>query len=102
MRQFGPELKPIPGKIIRDKDEQGFVLLKPERAADVHPAGFSDQVEAAIVLMGLGSREAGLLAIARHPSVSRDLEASQWAGRTAQDIEQRWVRAYLSAHDSSC
>lgn len=99
MRRWGPELKPIPGKIIRDRDADGLVLLKPEREPEVPCPDPPLRVKRAIVAMGMGSFEAGLQAIARHPSVSRDAESLPWAGKTAQDIEQRWIRSFLNARE---
>jgi hypothetical protein len=99
MRRHGPELKPIPGKIIRDKDDDGLVLVKPVRSADTFHPGFSDRTEAAILNMGFGSRAAGLEAIAVHPALDGKAASTDnrdaFRTKNAQEIEQRWTRAIL-------
>lgn len=101
MRDWGVELKPIPGKIIRDRDDEGFVLVRPVREPEAVCPPFGERTEAAILAMGHGSREAGLQAISCHPSVSQlshqardEAPSASWRAKNASDIEQRWIRAY--------
>jgi hypothetical protein len=100
MRKHGPELKPIPGEVIRDKDDDGLVLVKPQRAPDTFHPGFSDRTEAAILNMGFGSRTAGLEAIAVHPALDGKPASADnrdaFRTKNAQEIEQRWIRAFTN------
>jgi hypothetical protein len=101
MRLHGPQMLPIPGEIVRDKDDEGFVLVKPIRAPDTPAPSFSEMVKDTVGDLGFGSREAGLEAIAAHPALpwnmqrrTGDTSAISYAAHNAQELERRWVDAY--------
>jgi hypothetical protein len=100
----GLELRAVPGKIIREKDDEGLVLVKPEREPETPAPTFDAVTEAAICIMGHGSREAGLEAISRHPAVHPRFQQGRveaptdaFAAKTAADLEKRWAQAYAEA-----
>lgn len=96
MRLHGRELKPKPGKIIREKDYDGLVLMRPERAPDTPAPEFHADTEEALKTVGVGSREAGLRMLATHPVLpwnSRP-ESDLKPVKTANDLERRWVDAF--------
>jgi hypothetical protein len=101
LREFGPELKPIPGAIVKDKDAFGRVLMKPERAPATPPPGFNDATELAIRQVGMGSRESGLEFIFGHPLVRPegqrrvlDDPRASFSLKNAAEIENRWFEAW--------
>lgn len=96
MRLHGPELKPVPGKVIRDCDEHGLILQKPERAPETKPPAFSERTEMALIEFGAGSRAAGLELLACHPAL-RSEEASSFRIKTVETIEKRWINSYAGA-----
>ncbi len=104
MRRHGPELDPIPGPLLRDKDNDGRVLMKPVYGPPTPCPSFPPRTQRAIEAMGWGDIHAGLAAIARHPAVTHPggnidmrTERVSFAGKTAQEIEQAWIRAYAGA-----
>lgn len=104
MRLWGPELKPKPGAIKRDRDDDGLVLVVPERGDEVPAPVFPDRTMFAIVAMGMGSREAGLEALACHPALPWNSQRGQdeaatraFRSKNAAEIEKRWCVAWAQA-----
>ena len=100
----GPELRDIPGRVLYGteddpKDETGARTHAPIRAAGT-PLLLDSRAEAALLRLGWGSREAGIAAIAQHPSLRRqkDRDAGiefQWNDlRRADEIFERFAAAY--------
>jgi len=101
MRLHGPEIKPIHGKLLKDRDEDGRILPrnKWEFAPDTPTPRLDAQTEAALCQMGMGSREGGLELIACHPALpwnssKDDAEARKFKVRNAAEIEKRWIESW--------
>lgn len=94
MRIHGPKLREKPGPIVREKDDEGLVLVKPERGQTIPAPVFEDRIEQTLVRVGMGSREAGVAAIACHPSLPWVESEPQYRERDAQAIEKRWAQAW--------
>jgi hypothetical protein len=59
----------------------------------VPPPRLSDKSEAALLEIGMGSREAGLCAIAGHPAISKDVD-ERFRNRNAAEIERKWCESW--------
>ena len=104
MRLHGPEIKPIHGKLLKDRDEDGRILprSKWEFAPETPTPRLDTQTEAALCQMGMGSREGGLELIACHPALpwnssKDDAEARKFKVRNAAEIEKRWIESWRAA-----
>lgn len=102
MRLHGPELKPIVGRIVQDRDERGCILQVPVRAPNVPAPQLEERTESAIVEVGMGSRGAGLEFLACHPALpwnsvklqQEDAIQRAFKVKNAGEIEKRWVQAW--------
>jgi hypothetical protein len=106
MRTHGPQLRPVPGSIIRDRDDDGRVLPVSEwtRAADSQPPKFPIRVITTIRNLGMGSWEAGLELISAHPAARPtddrrhlDARSTEFQARDAAKLEERWMQAWRAA-----
>ena len=70
------------------KDEQGN--RTEEKAA---PPALSEKSEAALRELGMGSRESGLLLIAGHPALSKDVD-ERYRVRNANEVERKWCEVW--------
>lgn len=102
MRKHGPKLKAIPGRVVRERDGDGCVLLNPEREAETPAPVFDSVTEGAIRVLGMGEREAGLAIVAEHPARmgygTNDPERGQWVAKNTRDLEQRWNAAWRGVY----
>jgi hypothetical protein len=101
MRLHGLELKAIPGKLLRDRDDEGH-CIKPEYGPETPAPEFGPQIERTLAALGYGSRKAGLVLLAGHPAVTVGLsDGPEWGARVRTAIERQWVIAYLQESASA-
>jgi hypothetical protein len=98
MRKHGPLLKAIPGRVTRDRDDDGRSLPVSDWVrADEVPAPILEPVtDATIAELGYGSRIAGLEVISRHPALNpaTSAEDAPYRTRNAAELERLWVSTY--------
>jgi hypothetical protein len=99
MRTHGWELKPRLGSIIRDRGEDGRLLIEPEREPLIHP-GLPARTMQTLAVLGWGDRMQGLALLRDHPGVAKPAMTGEAAEfrvnvlRNADDLRRRWVEAY--------
>lgn len=106
MRTFGPQLKPLAGALIRDRDGDGRVLPVAEwtREPEQTPAPLPPRTVKAIQQLGMGSYEAGLELISAHPAARpysqrghMEPTVASFQARDTAKLEERWIQAWRAA-----
>ncbi len=113
MRKHGPSLKPIIGRVVRDRDDDGRMLNVCDwvRAPTKPAPELDDVTEACLLSLGMGDRFAGLEVVARHPSLPWNLpdgkidtnggQQGHIRQRLVRDLEAQWISTYREARKQS-
>jgi len=91
IRDFGPELRPKRGPVVRDRDFVGRRLAEPVYGEPLHPRSMAAEVWNCIRIVGFSNETAGLRILEQHSAI---VGPSDNMNRVDADVERRWLTAW--------